>query len=125
MKKTIWTTANPEVNAALRQEADRIAMDAFVRELLGRVGENTKLKFPTSLREAITTAVAIEHLGLNVAPHQSRYTGHKRKFSQTGLLCFNCHGKGHFSRSCPKRLKPKAKGISGKILMVYGRQKTV
>lgn len=66
-EKTMRVTANPEVNAALRHEADRGAMDVFVRGLLGKVGENTKLKFPTSLREAITTAVSIEHLCCVVA----------------------------------------------------------
>lgn len=78
-EKTSRVTANPEVNVALRQEADRRAMDAFVRGLLGKVGVKTKLKFPTSLREAITIAVAIERLGLTVAPHQSRYTNNERK----------------------------------------------
>lgn len=65
----------------------------------------TKLKFPTSLRQAITTAVAIEHLRLAVTPHQSRYTGNERKVFQTELLCINRHWKGHLSRSCPKRRK--------------------
>lgn len=108
-EKTMRVTANPEVNAALRQEADRRAMDAFVRGLLGKVGEKRKLKFPTSLREAITTAVAIEHLG------STRYTNNERKVFQSELLCFNCHGKGHLSRSCPKRSGPKATSTAAAV----------
>lgn len=53
-EKTIRITANPEVNAALREEVDRRALDASVRGLAGQVGEQTRLKFPTTLRDAIT-----------------------------------------------------------------------
>lgn len=94
-EKTIRITANAEVNKALREEADRRALDAFVRGLMGSVGEQTRLKFPTDMREAITTAVAVEFLlkptGL-AAP--------ERKVFQTDVTCYKCHRKGHISRDC-------------------------
>lgn len=102
-EKTIRVTTNPEVNAALRLEADRRATDAFVRGLVGKVGEQTKLKFPNTLREAITTAVAIEHLGLSVNPQQSRQPSNERRVFHSEIVCYNCHNKGHLSRACPER----------------------
>lgn len=61
-EKTVRVTANAEVNTAPRGEADRRALDAFLKGLTGSVWEHSRLKLPTTVREAITTAVAVEHL---------------------------------------------------------------
>lgn len=94
-EKTVRVTANAEVNIALRGEADRRALDAFLRGLTGSVGEHTRLKFPTTMREAITTAVAVEHL---LRPAQVEIA--ERKVFQGEVTCFRCHKKGHISREC-------------------------
>lgn len=96
-EKTIRVTANAEVNAALREEADRRALDAFVRGLLGVVGEQTRLKFPTSMKEAVTTAVAIEHLLPASDPGR---TMPERKVFHSEITCFRCHQRGHISKDC-------------------------
>lgn len=96
-EKTIRITANPEVNTALRGEADRRALDAFVRGLTGTVGEQTRLKFPTTLRDAITTAIAIEHLVKPISEHKPSL---EKKIFQTELTCYKCHKKGHISKEC-------------------------
>ncbi|KAG8250938.1 hypothetical protein J6590_091549 [Homalodisca vitripennis] len=46
IEKTIRVTDNDEVNKALREEADRRALDAFVRGLSGYVGEQTRETLP-------------------------------------------------------------------------------
>lgn len=97
-EKTIRVTDNEAVNAALREEAERRAVDVFVRGLLGSVGEHTRLKFPTTMRGAITTAVAVEHL-LRSSPGMSVA---ERKVFRAEVTCYQCHEKGHISRECPK-----------------------
>jgi len=61
-EKTIRITNSADVNCALREEANRRALDAFLRGLHGPVGDQTRLKFPTTMDEALTTAIAVEHL---------------------------------------------------------------
>lgn len=61
-EKTIRVTNSAEVNSALREEGNRRALDAFLRGLHGPVGEQTRLKFPRTLEEALTTGIAIEQL---------------------------------------------------------------
>lgn len=94
-EKTIRVTANAEVNAALREEGDRRALEAFVRGLLGPVREQTRLKFPETLRDAVATAVAIEHI---LQPRQ--YSQGERRVLHTEVTCYNCHQAGHVSREC-------------------------
>ncbi|KAG8337066.1 hypothetical protein J6590_032522 [Homalodisca vitripennis] len=94
-EKTVRVTANPEVNAALREKADRRALDAFTRGLIGHVGDQTRLKFPTNIREAVTTAVAIDHI-LKQSKDPSRATD-ERKVFQTDFVCHRCHNPGHTS----------------------------
>lgn len=101
-EKTIRVTDNDEVNRALREEADRRALDAFVRGLTGNVGEQTRLKLPTSLREAITLAIAIENI-VRPTHDVNRSAPERRVFQSTSnveIVCFRCHKKGHLSRDC-------------------------
>lgn len=102
-EKTVRVTNNAEVNKALREEGDRRALEAFQRGLFGRVGEQTRLKFPPSLREAVTTAIAIEHL---LQSNQS-VSAEKRVF-HSDVICFKCHQKGHVSRDCTAKVNPPA-----------------
>lgn len=94
-EKTIRVTANPEVNAALREEADRRALDAFVRGLIGSIGEQTRLAFPTTMREAITKAIAIDHI-----TRAGSVPSDKKVFQADVVTCYRCHQKGHVSRDC-------------------------
>lgn len=104
-EKTIRVTDNAEVNKALREEADRRALDAFLRGLLGNVGEQTRLKFPVTLKEAVTTAVSIEFI---IRPARTEFTD--KKIYQTEVTCFKCHKKGHLSRDCRQRDSQPSKG---------------
>lgn len=103
-EKTVRKTANEEVNKALREEADLRALHAFVQGLTGVVGEQTKLKFPTSLREAITLAISIEHLNLSVSSRTPVLPPEReKKVFRTEVICYTCHEKGHISRDCKSR----------------------
>lgn len=119
-EKTVRVTANAEVNQALRGEADRRALDAFLRGLWGGVGEQTRLKFPTTLKDAITTAVAIEHLlkpGRSQTPANS-----ERKVFKADLTCYRCHKRGHTSSECRAPEERDAKSSSGVVCWRCGKK---
>lgn len=70
--RTVKTTQNPEVNKVLKDEADRLAMEAFVRGLSGEVGRQTRIKFPKSYREAVTTAIALQNLDVRPSTEEEK-----------------------------------------------------
>lgn len=98
--KTVRTNANEEVNKILREEADRRAMEAFLRGLHGEVGKQTRVKFPQSFREAVGTAIAIN----NLERRPFREEENPRRVYQVASqrTCFNCGRPGHVARDCRK-----------------------
>lgn len=102
--KTLRTNANEEVNRILREEADRRAMEAFVRGLYGEVGKQTRVKFPKNFREAVSTAIAINNLERRPTREEDRP---KRVYqAYTNKNCYNCGKSGHISKDCRKPRVP-------------------
>lgn len=87
-EKTIRITDSADVNAALREEANRRALDAYLRGLYGPVGEQTRLKFPKTLDEALSTAIAMEHL-LNKSDTRSVLRQSDRRVFWAGATACN------------------------------------
>lgn len=97
--KTVRTNANEEVNKILREEADRRAMEAFVRGLYGEVGRQTRVKFPQNFREAVGTAVALNNLEKRPNSDIERPRRVFRIEPQP-IICFNCKKTGHKAAQC-------------------------
>jgi Zinc knuckle len=96
-ERTVEFTNNDAVNIVLRQQGDRRALDCFTKGLLGKLGENTRLKFPKSFDEAIAVACAIDDLDKGL--QQEEYT--KRVFQNERLVkCFTCGRLGHMAKDC-------------------------
>lgn len=109
--KTIRHTDSQEVNRALREEAERRALDAFLKGLLGKVGENTRIKFPKTFKEAVVVALNLHNLDRLTLkesdPSPSRKVfvagtsraGQATRSSDT-QKCFKCGMEGHYSNAC-------------------------
>jgi hypothetical protein len=94
--RTVEFTNNDAVNVVLRQQGDRRALDCFTKGLIGRLGENTRLKFPKSFHEAIAVASAIEDLDKGVQQEEF-----KRVFQNERIIkCFTCGRPGHMAKDC-------------------------
>lgn len=101
-RKTVRVTTSEEANKILREEADRRAMESFLRGLYGEVGKQTRIKFPSSFKEAVTTAIAI--FNLERKPFQHENEPYKRVFGMsTQQTCYSCGKIGHITRDCGKR----------------------
>lgn len=109
--RTIRHTESEAVNRALREEAERRALDAFLKGLVGKVGENTRIKFPQTLKEAVVVALNLNNLERlttkEVEPLSSRKvfvneTAHVGRNSRTKETqrCFSCDKVGHYASEC-------------------------
>jgi hypothetical protein len=95
--KTVRTTQNDEVNKVLKEDADRRAMEAFVRGLYGEIGRQTRIKFPKTYKEAVSIAVALKNLEIRPGSEENPRRVFNVKPNQT---CYNCGRLGHLAKDC-------------------------
>lgn len=101
-KKTIRCTRNEEVDKVLREEGDRRAMEAFTRGLFGELGKQVRIRFPKTLQEAVTLAIAIRDVERRPSHEQSNSMS-KNVFltpNQQIVQCRNCNKFGHKQYEC-------------------------
>lgn len=102
--KTIRCTHNAEVDRVLREEGDRRAMEAFTRGLFGELGKQVRIRFPKTLQEAVTLAIAMRDVERRPPPETNNIskrvflTPHKN--NQQGIQCENCNRFGHKQSEC-------------------------
>lgn len=97
--KTIRCTHNAEVDKVLREEGDRRAMEAFTRGLFGELGKQVRIRFPKTLQEAVTLAIAIR----DVERKPSHESFSKPVFltpSHQEVRCHKCNKLGHKQNDC-------------------------
>lgn len=109
--KTIRHTESEAVNRALREEAERRALDAFLKGLTGKVGENARIKFPQTMKEAVVVALNLSNLEIltvkevepvnkrNVFVTETPYTSTNER-TRDGLKCARCGKRGHHADDC-------------------------
>lgn len=101
--KTFKPTQNAEVDNALRKEGDRRSMDAFTRGLFGELGRQVRIRFPKSLQEAVTLAIAMRDVERRPSDERSH---HKDKSFSNQIFTVQTPAYSQLQNTRPQRFTP-------------------
>lgn len=89
---TYQLTDSDEANKIILQEAERRALDVFLRGLPADLSRRVRAEFPETLAEAVTRATAFVEIDTVTRARERRNVFSTR--------CFRCDRQGHIARNC-------------------------